>query len=276
MIDGVSGMSSLIGSMNTEAMQEHRAQMFARVDQNGDGGVDKSEMQAFADHTAEKTGEEINVEDLIAQFDEDGDGVLSQDEMDTAMASLGKNSGRSSGADMDGRMAEALFSLGQSLAGSESALLSALSEEPAGGPSGMMPPGPPSTEEMFNRVDEDGDGGIDKSEMQTFAERASEMTGEEVDADDLFDQFDEDGDGILNAEEAEAAFSQVREDTKDSFGPMMSRGISAYQSVSNSVESTLLSALTEDSEGDVESTLLSMLTGNTENNESYNGFETLA
>lgn len=61
------------------------SQMFAKVDQNSDGGLDQSEFQSLADKISEKTGESIDAASVFASHDADQDGVLSQDETESVM-----------------------------------------------------------------------------------------------------------------------------------------------------------------------------------------------
>jgi hypothetical protein len=49
-------------------------------DADGDGSVTRSEMDSFVNEMSEKTGKTIDVDDLFAQCDTDGDGVLNADE----------------------------------------------------------------------------------------------------------------------------------------------------------------------------------------------------
>ena len=57
-------------------MAEMRQKMFQRLDQNGDGGLDESELSGVA----EKTGREVG--DILEEYDTSGDGVLDATEAD--------------------------------------------------------------------------------------------------------------------------------------------------------------------------------------------------
>lgn len=66
-----------------------RAKMFAKVDKDGSGSVDKTEMQGMLDHIASKTGTEAgNADELLTRMDSDGDGSLNTDELEAGMKSL--------------------------------------------------------------------------------------------------------------------------------------------------------------------------------------------
>jgi Ca2+-binding EF-hand superfamily protein len=55
------------------------ARAFARVDSNGDGKVDKTELQTTFDANAAKAGREARDADkVIARIDRDGDGEISR------------------------------------------------------------------------------------------------------------------------------------------------------------------------------------------------------
>ena len=75
-------ISGIQGNMNvsTDMMEQMRDKMFARTDANGDGQIDKAEMEEFAAHMAERTGQSASVEDIFASADSDGDGLISKTE----------------------------------------------------------------------------------------------------------------------------------------------------------------------------------------------------
>lgn len=68
----------------------------------------------------------------------------------------------------------------------------------------------PSPAEMFNKIDEDGSGGLDQTEFSDLAAKVGEMTGKDVDAEDLFAQYDADGDGQLSEEETQTFMDDNR------------------------------------------------------------------
>lgn len=66
----------------------------------------------------------------------------------------------------------------------------------------MRPPAPPpDPEEKFQELDSDGDGALSLEELQTMAEEISEMTGQTVTAEDLLEKMDTDGNGSLEKSE---------------------------------------------------------------------------
>jgi len=157
--------------MNALAMQRpDKQQMFGRVDTDGSGTVGQAELTSFVDGLSGRTGIEINAEEALSSFDADGDGGLSQEEMEAMM-----------GAYMPPPVMPA--------AGEESG---------AGGMQrgAMQPP-----KEMFAGLDADGSGAIDESELASFVEQLAGDTGIEINAEDALSTYDTDGDGALSREE---------------------------------------------------------------------------
>ena len=74
-ISGIGTGSQDLVSM-AKMMAEMRQKMFERLDQNGDGGLDESELSGVA----EKTGREVS--DILEEYDTSGDGVLDATEAD--------------------------------------------------------------------------------------------------------------------------------------------------------------------------------------------------
>ncbi|MGD9006554.1 MAG: EF-hand domain-containing protein [Desulfobacteraceae bacterium] len=77
-------------------------------------------------------------------------------------------------------------------------------------PQGPAMGGRPDPAEMFNKVDQDGSGGLDQTEFQTLAGKISEATGQEVDVNELFATYDTDGDGALSEDETHTAMEANR------------------------------------------------------------------
>ncbi|MFH2055334.1 MAG: EF-hand domain-containing protein [bacterium] len=72
MVEGISGMSQPSIAM----IQQMREQMFARTDQNGDGGIDKTELQQMIEQMPKHGGQAPDVEELFSAADTNGDGTL--------------------------------------------------------------------------------------------------------------------------------------------------------------------------------------------------------
>jgi Ca2+-binding EF-hand superfamily protein len=58
--------------------------------------------------------------------------------------------------------------------------------------------------DLFNKVDSNGDGGIDKVEISDLAKKLSEDTGTTLNVDDIFSTYDADGDGKLSKTELDS------------------------------------------------------------------------
>jgi hypothetical protein len=83
MMSGISGVGGMMGGMRPNPQQ-----MFNRMDGDGNGGIDQNELSAITEKMAEQSGIEIDVASVMEEFDSDQDGLLSQEESQSAMESL--------------------------------------------------------------------------------------------------------------------------------------------------------------------------------------------
>ncbi|MCK9293572.1 MAG: EF-hand domain-containing protein [Desulfobulbaceae bacterium] len=211
----ISSLGSSMGTMmNAMAMQRpDKQQMFGKVDTDGSGAVDQTELASFAEGLSEQTGIEINAEEALSAYDADGDGALSQQEMEAMM-----------GAYMPPPPI-------MPAAGEESG-------DTAMNP-GSMPP-PPDKEEMFNSIDADGSGTIDESELASFVDQLAEDTGIELNAEDALSTYDTDGDGALSQEEMDTMMTASMPSPPP---PPPSQVIAAYNQNSGGSDSETISQL---------------------------------
>lgn len=87
-LSGVSGAASPWSSPGGSSVSRQE-RMFAKIDTNGDGSVDKAELQTAFDAIAKKTGgTALNADDVFSKFDTNGDGKLSASELHAGMKSL--------------------------------------------------------------------------------------------------------------------------------------------------------------------------------------------
>ena len=130
----------------------------------------------------------------------------------------------------------------------------------------------PDPSQMFGKMDKNGDGGLDRSEFQTVADKIGVMTGETMDAEEIFSTYDTDQDGVLSQEETKSVM-EAHKPAGPPFSGMMPPGmmdmmgamgnfnsdmlgIQQYEQISGMGESeedpvsTLLEALYEDDEED--------------------------
>lgn len=73
---------------------------------------------------------------------------------------------------------------------------------------GQMQPVKPREDDLFGKVDTDGDGSLSETEMTAFSEKMAEMTGTSSDAAEMFATFDSDEDGLVSEDEFNAARPQ--------------------------------------------------------------------
>ncbi|WP_114973855.1 EF-hand domain-containing protein [Rhodoferax ferrireducens] len=89
-ISGVSGSGDAWAAMKAQRSQM-QAKMFAKVDTDSSGGVDKTELQGLLTDVAQKTGvtnDSSSSDELFSKMDSNSDGSLSSDELDQGMQSL--------------------------------------------------------------------------------------------------------------------------------------------------------------------------------------------
>ena len=78
MISSIAGMSGGMAAMQGIRSRPAPEDLFSKIDGDGDGRVNATELQTMADHLAEKMGDQApSVEELMAQLDTDSDGAMS-------------------------------------------------------------------------------------------------------------------------------------------------------------------------------------------------------
>ncbi|BBO91778.1 EF-hand domain-containing protein [Desulfosarcina ovata] len=174
-ISGIGTNSYSMGQMSSIGSRPSPSEMFSNDDEDGSGGLDKTEFSTLAQQISQATGEDIDVDELYATYDVDGDGELSEEETQAVMEDYRPE------------------------------------PPPEGEAMGGMPGGGGTDlSEIFSDTDEDEDGSIDETEAETLAEMISEATGEEISVEDLIAAYDEDGDGVLSEEETAEALEANR------------------------------------------------------------------
>ncbi len=166
-ISSVSSSSNAYTNASTHRA-ERQAKMFAKVDTDGSGGVDKTELQSLFTDISKKTGTTLDAEKLFSSMDSNSDGSLSSDELAAGMKSVmpappstlefAHNRGEKTGKD-----------------------------------------------DLFSKVDSNSDGTVDKAEMTAFTDKMKAETGR--DSPISFDTLDTDGDGKLTQTEFDAGRS---------------------------------------------------------------------
>ncbi|PQA79140.1 EF-hand domain-containing protein [Rhodoferax sp. TS-BS-61-7] len=187
-ISGVSGSGNAWAALNTQRSQ-HQAKMFAKVDADGSGGVDQTELGSMLSKISDKTGASVgDAKELFTQMDSNSDGSLSSDELDAGMQAL-----------MPPPPSTMEFAQSRGMGGS-------------GG----------SQDDLFAKVDTDGDGSVSQDELQVLTDKIKEDTGQDVSQD--FAKLDTDGDGQLSQTEFEAGRPQPPEGSQGAQGPGGPRG----------------------------------------------------
>lgn len=82
----INGLGRSMNMMMMSAMRRpDKEQMFVKIDADGSGAINQSELTTFAENISKMTGETINVEEALDTYDTDSDGGLSRKEMDSMM-----------------------------------------------------------------------------------------------------------------------------------------------------------------------------------------------
>ncbi len=102
-------------------------------------------------------------------------------------------------------------------------------------------------DDLFTKVDANQDGSLDESEVASFAEKMSEMTGQSADAAEMMAKFDTDEDGTVTESEFSAARPQGPPPPPG--GMMPPGGMQAADATDET--SSLISSLDSDGDGTV-------------------------
>ena len=155
--------------------------LLSKIDTDGSGGVSDTELQGLLDDVAKKTGvsSQTSAADLVKQYDANGDGSLNADELGKTLQSV--------------------------LPPPPSTMAFAQSRGGEGSSSATSATGQ-AADDLFGKVDSDGDGAVSKTERQALLEAMSGGTASQtgVSSDDVFSQLDTDGDGSLTQAEFDA------------------------------------------------------------------------
>ncbi len=284
----MSSISGIGGSMDY-GMAQMRQEMFKKVDSDGSSTVSQAELLALTGKISEDSGKSLDATELLSQYDNDSDGVLSEDEMNSLMESIKpkherdammnneeQTGSQSSGLDT-ASLASYLSNSGQDLVSSLISMLeqlqSSLSEEeddsnaPASQVKGMQgapPPPPPNPEEMFSELDSDSSGALSSDELQTLLDKMAEVTGESQEASELLTMYDNDSDGVLSSDEMDTMMKAMGPPPP----PQQAMSNSSTESSGNSTLQDALASLLQNSDQNSISSLLKMLKNSSSNNSS--------
>jgi Ca2+-binding EF-hand superfamily protein len=83
MINSISQSSTYLQSVSSTSAKARQEEMFAKMDTNGDGSIDKTEFAAFAPPQQAGASQQMpSVDEMFAQIDSDGDGSITKSEME--------------------------------------------------------------------------------------------------------------------------------------------------------------------------------------------------
>lgn len=177
-INGVSGSSDAWAQMRSQM----QAKMFKKADANGDGGVDKTELKGMLSDISKITGQSVggNTDDIFAKMDVDSDGKLSSDELGKGMESL--------------MPPPSTVDFAKTMGGQNGSSAS------SGGGSPI--------DDLFSKVDGNGDGSLDKSELKALAAKIKSDTG--TDVSEKLDKLADDNGGKVSKDQFQAALEKER------------------------------------------------------------------
>lgn len=161
---------------NQQAKRQER--LFEKIDADKSGSVDSNELQTLLDKVKEKTGISLdsNAADLLNQSDNDKSGALSSNE---------------------------LSKLAQNLLPAPTTTQEFVQFHNAG-----KQPSKPDDSELFSKIDTDGSGSINSSELQSMLDNAPNIKGQQPSnppsASELLSKLDSDSDGALSLTEFQA------------------------------------------------------------------------
>ena len=154
--------------------------LLSKIDADGSGSVSDTELQGLLDDVAKKTGvsSQTSAADLVKQYDANGDGTLNADELGKTLQSVLPPP-------------PSTMTFAQSRSGDSSASAAATGQ---------------AGDDLFGKVDSDGDGAVSQTELQALLEAMSGGTASKtgVSSDEVFSQLDADGDGSLSEAEFDA------------------------------------------------------------------------
>jgi Ca2+-binding EF-hand superfamily protein len=183
-------IGSIPGGAGAIGHPSHK-KMFKRMDANGDGGLDQSELAGMAKRTGKDAAS------LLASLDTDKDGKVSSSEMDSGASKRHQESAQAQSAGT-AEFTTALMGILKQLQGADADA----GAEGTARESGHHP----SPEVMFKKMDANGDGNLDATELSGLAARSGQ------DAAKILTDLDTDGDGKVNAGELEAGAAKRRQE----------------------------------------------------------------
>jgi Ca2+-binding EF-hand superfamily protein len=177
-------ISGLSGSGSSALLQQMRERMMSRLDTDGDGSITQAEFTSGRP----KGASEADAAQRFAEIDADGDGSLTETEISSHFQQLAPQT-------------QGALLMVQGMGGEEGGSIGGCG---GGGRSKA------AADELFSKLDTDGDGSVSKSELEAAfqsiaAADGSDTTTATQQADDLFAKLDADGSGAVSQSETEQA-----------------------------------------------------------------------
>jgi Ca2+-binding EF-hand superfamily protein len=192
MINGINSSNSLMGQLNMTSARPKPEEMFAKMDSNSDGSIDKAEMQSFSEEIANQDGDTIDISEMFANIDTDSDGKINQDEF--LAAKPPKMEGMGPGQPPDPEEMFSNMDVNGDGSVTKDEMKAFMEKMPAhDGKS-------PDVDKMFSETDSDGDGKISKNEFVTAeTKRQNQMQAMMSQASSVEDSSDDSTSYLLNA-----------------------------------------------------------------------------
>ena len=162
-----SGISSS-SSFSTASLSEMRQKMFNKIDTNGDGSIDKTEMSALLQQNTSQDTSSL-VDKIFSKQDTDQNGLISQIESNSAMEKLGQEMKKGGGISATSGMPPSPDKVFDTADTNKDGFVSKDELAAVMGQNGN------NIDKLFSKIDTDGDGLISRTEDETFRKQMTEQ-----------------------------------------------------------------------------------------------------
>ncbi|MCI4625241.1 MAG: EF-hand domain-containing protein [Candidatus Magnetoovum sp. WYHC-5] len=157
-----SSLDSYINSLGSSTVRKRSSEdMFKKVDSDSDGTINKDELSAMAKKVSDETGVTLDISSAITNYDADGDGGLSQEEMDSFMKDNAPRPSGAGGPKAPQGMFKQVDSDSDGVINEEE--LTAMAENMSSEMGVSL-----DVSNAISDYDADGDGGLNEEEMDSF------------------------------------------------------------------------------------------------------------
>lgn len=156
--------------------------LFAKVDSKNQGYIDKAELQATLEQASDgQSGASSEVAQFLSKIDADNDGKITKQELTDGVKQLADQ--------LDAQFDSARVSRAES---------------------GMPPPQPPSSDDIFASLDTKNQGYLDKESLQAaFDANSTDTEANTAKVEEIFKALDADGDNKISKEEFATGMEQL-------------------------------------------------------------------